>query len=149
ITPAGEITLFPLPSPPRRNPGSIATGPDGNLWFTESNHNIVTGIFSQIGRITPSGVVTEFPLAPATFPGAIIAGPDGNLWFTQAAGFGRISPSGDVLSAFPGAFPSGLAVGPAGNLWFTDFVTDRIGRITPSGVITEFPQLPAGAGPDG
>ena len=37
----------------RAAPGGIAAGPDGNLWFTESNAN-------KIGRITTAGVVTEF-----------------------------------------------------------------------------------------
>ncbi|MGW7610475.1 hypothetical protein ACWGKW_24970 [Streptomyces sp. NPDC054766] len=31
----------------------IATGPDGNVWFTQPQDG-------QIGRITPAGVVTEY-----------------------------------------------------------------------------------------
>src|SRR5262249_52826753 len=34
--------------------------------------------------------------------------------------------------------PFGITAGPDGNLWFTESGTDRIGRITPAGVITEF-----------
>src|ERR1700681_1487861 len=34
--------------------------------------------------------------------------------------------------------PEGIALGPDGNLWFTEFTGDRIGRITPHGVVTEF-----------
>src|SRR5258708_1766324 len=53
----------------------ITTGPDGNLWFTEE--------FKQhVGRITPSGVVTEFSAGQDENIG-ITAGPDGNLWFTE------------------------------------------------------------------
>ena len=53
--------------------------------------------------------------------------------------------------------PQGIVAGPDGNLWFTSAGSDRIGRITPSGVITTFPD-PAGqvddprritVGPDG
>ena len=36
-------------------PSGITAGPDGNLWFTEAA--------ATIGRITPAGTVTEFPLA--------------------------------------------------------------------------------------
>jgi streptogramin lyase len=32
----------------------VATGPDGNLWFTESANP------GAIGRITPAGTVTTF-----------------------------------------------------------------------------------------
>ena len=35
-------------------PSFIAGGPDGNLWFTEP-----TG---KIGRLTPKGALTEFPI---------------------------------------------------------------------------------------
>src|SRR5262245_29037447 len=49
-----------------------------------------------------------------------------------------------------------ITLGPDGNLWFTEALVNRIGRITPGGVITEFPiptagSIPGGiaAGPDG
>ena len=34
--------------------------------------------------------------------------------------------------------PAGIALGADGNLWFTEQAGDRIGRITPRGVVTEF-----------
>ena len=52
--------------------------------------------------------------------------------------------------------PAGIVAGPDGNLWFTESSGNRIGRITPAGVITEFPVPTAAsepfgiaAGPDG
>jgi virginiamycin B lyase len=52
--------------------------------------------------------------------------------------------------------PSEIVMGADGNLWFTERLGNRIGRITPQGVITEFPvptpvSEPFGiaAGPDG
>jgi streptogramin lyase len=133
---------FPVLSQPDRLV-AITKGPDGNLWFTEEN------FFSdnKIGRITPSGTITEFPL-PTHYSDlvSITAGPDGNLWFTEnffsGDKIGRITPSG-TITEFPLPTPqSGLAsitAGPDGNLWFTESVRDMIGRITPSGTITEFP----------
>jgi IPTL-CTERM motif len=37
-----------------------------------------------------------------------------------------------------GANPVGITAGPDGNLWFTEVSGNRIGRITPLGVVTEF-----------
>ncbi len=48
---------------------------------------------------------------------------------------------------FPG--PQGIAVGPDGNLWFTEYAANQIGRVTPAGVITEFPIPTASSGPVG
>src|SRR5438270_524401 len=85
----GDITEFSIPIA-KSQPVGIASGPDGNLWFTEISA-------SNIGRITPTGSITEFPLKVDSAPGAITSGPDGNLWFTEGVGLiGRISPSGSV-----------------------------------------------------
>lgn len=121
MTPTGTFTQFPLPHrDSSSSPYWITDGPDGNLWFTE-----FAG--SQIGCISPAGVITEFPLPAAVDePLGIAAGPDGNLWFTQV-----------------------LSVEKKG-------MSDAIGRITPTGVITEFPLPSSGsssargaAGPEG
>jgi hypothetical protein len=37
--------------------------------------------------------------------------------------------------------PMGITAGPDGNLWFTGAGSDKIGRITTSGAVTEF-QIP-------
>src|SRR5262245_55081468 len=44
---------------------------------------------------------------------------------------------------------TGIAAGPDGNVWFTEFSGNKIGRITPNGVITEFPIPTADSGPVG
>jgi streptogramin lyase len=149
--PLGVFTEFDV----AEAPGAITAGPDGNLWFLEPEAD-------AIGRITPTGVVTEF-LLPNENSGLvdITAGPDGNLWFTEQDGnrIGRITPAG-VITEFDVPTPNSqvwsITAGPDGNLWFTELVANRIGRITPAGVITEFdvPTPNAGvmgitAGPDG
>ena len=55
-----------------------------------------------------------------------------------------------------GAFPNGIVEGADGNLWFTEVNGNRIGRISPTGVVAEFPTLAPSvsptliaAGPDG
>jgi streptogramin lyase len=47
----------------------------------------------------------------------------------------------------PGGLPWDITTGPDGNLWFTEQLGDKVGRITPSGVVTEFPVPTAGASP--
>ena len=70
ITPAGMIDVFPLPTSAAQ-PQRICAGADGNLWFTET---------AAIGRISVTGVVTEFPIPVTGFrdtPVSIASGPDG------------------------------------------------------------------------
>ncbi len=78
-----------IDSPPV-TPTGIAAGPDGNLWFTESDGN-------RIGRITPGGTITEFArgISAKSRPFGIAAGPDGNVWFTEFSGnrIGRVNLS--------------------------------------------------------
>ena len=155
VSVAGPSNEVPLAA--GSSPNSITSGPDGNLWFTDTGNH-------AIGRITTGGVVTEFTqgLPANVTPNIITAGPDGNLWFTEngISAIGRITLQGVItefsqgLSSF--AQPFGITAGPDGNLWFTD-ESGAIGRITPQGVITEFSQgIPSGAtpiaitmGPDG
>jgi len=157
ITPRGAITEFRTGISAGGNPRGITVGPDGNLWFTELDGN-------RIGRITPTGTVTEFRagISPNSGPAGITAGPDGNLWFTEWNGnrVGRITPSGTVTE-FRGAIAPhaprytpapvpwrGITAGPDGNLWFTEPAAGRIGRITPTGTVTEFSAgISAGSGP--
>ena len=156
------VTAFPIPLVGLVQPQGIATGSDGNLWFTETGAD-------RIGRMTPAGVVTEFSLpaiplpawwipdiegTPPPGPVAITAGPDGALWFVGMPGeVGRITTAGVVseyaLPAVPPGVGTGpvpvispaevtsITVGPDGALWFAG-VPGEIGRITTSGVITEF-----------
>jgi streptogramin lyase len=158
ITPYGVVESFVFPSDGRSTHG-IATGADGNLWFTKGDN---------IARITPSGTLTEFQVpTPNSSPFAIARGADGNLWFTEYAAnrIGRITVNGVIEEfALPDDAnpPSAIINGPDGNLWFiAATLSDSrgflggniIGRITPAGVITEF-AAPAGitsiaSGPDG
>src|SRR5438445_611851 len=50
-----SITSFPIPLVEVVQPQGIATGPDGNVWFTEAGAG-------RIGRMTPAGALTEFNL---------------------------------------------------------------------------------------
>lgn len=112
----------------------MAAGPDGNMWFTEGSRNFV-------GRITPAGVVTDFPIRRFnTGTVAIVAGPDGRMWFTEGDYIGAVTVLTGTVLEYPigGLFrPSSLVVGTDGNLWFSEYY--QIGRITIAGVVTQFP----------
>ena len=139
--------------------GGITAGPEGALWFTITKPNA-----DAIGRITTSGAISEYPLPTVNaFPGAITMGSDGNLWFTEGAAnaIARMTPGGAVtefplptpaaaINGFgvPQGGPVGITKGADGNVWFTQPTNGLIGRITPSGAITEFP-LPQGTTPIG
>jgi streptogramin lyase len=135
VTPDGAITEFSIPTY-GADPIGITVGPDGNVWFTENDA-------AKIGRITPSGSITEYPMPHGVIgPAGIATGADGNLWFVDhdSSLVGRMTPAGDV-SVFrtPTRFstPNNITLGPDGNMWFTE--NDAVARVTPDGVITEFP----------
>ena len=126
---SGSITgTFPVPSC-FFGLGDITTGPDGNLWFTDADTN-------SIGRVTTSGVVTEYPIPTENSgPNSIAPGPCGSgLWFTEknANQVAQITTSG-VISEYPvptqGSEPQGITSGPDGNVWFTESSTSQLGRV--------------------
>jgi uncharacterized repeat protein (TIGR01451 family) len=155
------INEFPVPTA-GSDPTSIVTGPDGNLWFTES----AGGKIAQINPTTH--VIAEFPVPTAgSEPTGITTGPDGNLWFVESDRsfnnnkIGQINPTTHAIAEFPVpsvlAEPRQITAGPDGNLWFTEENSNKIGEINPTThVIAEFlvptaGSLPFGiaAGPDG
>jgi virginiamycin B lyase len=85
ITPNGSIKLIAIPGIPEiassdwEKPylvGTIAAGPDGNIWF-----GLNPGI---IGRLTLPGKITLIELPHSNWGGvnSMTAGPDGGLWYT-------------------------------------------------------------------
>jgi streptogramin lyase len=133
ITLSGNITEYPTTS----SPVSVIAGPDGNVWFTE-----IVYPAPAIGRITPAGVLTEFPLSnPFSDPLVLTQGPDGNLWFTEYDTFriGKITPAG-AIKEFPlpgdSQRAANLLAGTA-SLWFTT-LDNKIGKITEAGAVSEF-----------
>jgi virginiamycin B lyase len=153
ITTTGTVTEFAAPT---AKGGEITTGPDGALWFT--------GVRGKIGRVTTTGAVTEFTIPPEdSSPGGITAGPDGALWLTEPVSgkIVRMTTDGKITEFSlpdPNAQPWGITTGPDGALWFTEascvrkqgpqcIIGNKIGRITTTGLITEFTVPSDGSGP--
>ncbi|MGD1058455.1 MAG: hypothetical protein ABR992_13695, partial [Solirubrobacteraceae bacterium] len=151
LTPAGEVAEFN--SEGTFAPHWLTLGPDGEVWYTAGVPGIKIfskeGESSAIGRITPSGQVTEFDLKSRAILQQIVTGPDGNLWFVNQAEpnftIDRISPKGEIkefaITEHPWLKPSGIAAGVNGNVYFgasgenpmTTEDESVIGEITPAG----------------
>jgi streptogramin lyase len=140
--PVGMLKQFKVPTA-NSQPRAITSGSDGNRWFTEGTE--FTGAPAKIGRITPTGAVTEFPV---DCNGCIITdiarGLGDTLYFTSNdASLGSISTAGQQLDSVP--LPNSNALG--GNLavhgddvWITDFNSDSLWRYNvTSGQFTQFP----------
>jgi streptogramin lyase len=136
ITPAGEIAQFSRclhSGPPFTGPNSLTAGPDGNVWFTSVTTRSLPNIGTPpaIGRVTPSGEITEFRagMTYASTPDGIIAGPDGALWFSdrETHQIGRIVP--------PSAPPNTFIVRPARPARRSGAVTVRV-AVPGRGILT-------------
>lgn len=148
ITPSGEITEYPIPTP-NSTPVGITHGAFGDLWFTENTAD-------KIGTVDPAnGHVTEYAVpTPGSLPGAIAPDPEtGYLFFTEAGSnkIGRLVPSTGDITEYPiptaDSGVSGITGGVTG-MWFTESTADKIGLINPfTGAITEY-DIPATANSD-
>ena len=67
---------------------SMALGPDGNIWYTNSGDTI--GMYD-----VTTGVTSDYT-APYANVGAIAAGKDGNVWFTALSPGGSPALIGDI-----------------------------------------------------
>jgi virginiamycin B lyase len=110
------------------------------MWFAQG---------ANIAKVTPRGAITSYHVSDGSMPYGITLGPDGNLWFVdqRKSRVSRITPSGTITqwpTPTPASAPNDIAVGPDGNLWFTESAnagggpSQKVGRITTAGVITEF-----------
>jgi streptogramin lyase len=146
--PIGMLKQYKVPTA-GSSPEHITRATDGNFWFTESFINDQNATPHNVGRITPTGQVTEFNVCDFCFPTDIVQGSDGILYFTKNdAPLGRITTGGQVLPDAGELFSfNGNGLDAHGDdIWVTDFNHDSIHRYDiPTGVFTEFP-TPAGSG---
>jgi streptogramin lyase len=84
------------------------------------------------------------PLAPPAAGGAAI-GASRDAAFSLSS----LAPAPTSTEFFtgitPNSEPHGIALGPSGNLWFTQANANEIGRITPTGAVTEYSGLTTSA----
>jgi streptogramin lyase len=153
MSPSGELlNQYLLPSGNTKSttsvPDAITTGPDGNLWFADTQQR-------RIYSITTGGTLSAPFQVPVGSPVAIAFGPDRNLWITAnffGAGGSRVDrmTTAGAFTEFPvpadsstnGDSVGAITAGPDGNMWFTNYdmfsSLGRIWKITPSGQLTPF-----------
>lgn len=140
----GAVASFPLPQAgPRRDRSSrVRTERCGSP----------SSLGNWIGRITTTGTITEYTLAAGSAPDTITMGTrrcpvvhdeDGQRDRADHHAGRRVL----VPAAVDRAGPQGITQGSDGNLWFTETTGNRIGRITPRGLIAEFRSLLGASGP--
>src|SRR5215204_7395311 len=141
--PVGTLKQFRVPTADSE-PLSITNGSDGNRWFVEANLDSVLES-PAIGRITPAGDITEFPVNCSFCSlSDIVQGPDGILYFTSNDPIlGRITTSGEFLEPIPmpdsDVLAGDLAV-DGNDIWITDFNNDSLWRYDIAmGQFTQFP----------
>jgi RHS repeat-associated protein/uncharacterized repeat protein (TIGR01451 family) len=128
-------------------PRTVAVGPDGSLYISESYmYN------SRIRRVGPKGTISTVAETGTT---SLEVGPDGSLYMADYWGHRvrRVAPDG-TMSTVAGTgtggfggdggpatqaqllYPSDVAVGPDGSLYIADSANQRVRRVGPEGTIT-------------
>lgn len=161
--PIGMLKQYKVPTA-GSSPEHITRASDGNFWFTESFVNDQNALPHKIGRITPTGQVTEFNVCEhpefgfeSCFPTDIVQGSDGILYFTKNdAPLGRITTGGQVLPDAGERFSfNGNGLDAHGDdIWIADFNNAVIHRYNVrTGVFSEFattsPTFDVAVGSDG
>ncbi len=136
-------------SPPSSTTLPLALSYDG----TPLNFTYPTLTVSENGTVLSSSVITILP-NPVSSPVPVLAsgdnvtsatrGPDGNAWFTASSGqVGVYALATGTVSHYPlpnpATNPGLITTGSDGNLWFFEHANTRFGRITPTGILREFP----------
>jgi virginiamycin B lyase len=131
-------------------PQSITVGPNGALWFVETNVDKI----AEINPGAPAGTVpTEFSVSAGAGLGVIVSGADNALWFTETKSdkLGRMLTTGQLTSetALSGVHtPYGLVLAPSGNFYIGDQTASTIVQyLTSTGAVTSYPTKTANAGP--
>jgi virginiamycin B lyase len=110
---------------------SIATGSDGNLWFTTTGNHI--------GRVGPAFASPAYYAAGSTSGGGqgIAAGADNAMWYALPGSnaVGRISvtspATAPTLYSTAGIVPWDVALGHDGSIWYVDQTNSTVGHLVP------------------
>jgi virginiamycin B lyase len=135
ITTDGKITEYAANNLDLSSLDGVVGGPGGKVWFIAYDNDGD----GTLDSITSNGHVASIQLDDD--PTSLAAGPDGNLWVgTDSGNVDRVSPDGKVTTfAIPDdADVNDIVAGADGNLYFSLDGNNQLGKITTSGVVSEF-----------
>lgn len=124
--------------------GQLTIGPDGNIWVAGDSAGYVAEVSATTGAVLARYENLGLPVGIATVGDAVFVTED-------SGGVAMITPSGDVTEfLLPGQRSTEWATaGPDGAFWFMENEgptgTSAIGRLTPTGELSELP-VPGGGG---
>jgi streptogramin lyase len=141
-TTQGNFTLWNDFGVTSAGTNSVASDPNGALWFAEHNNN------SVVAMTTWGSLLFRTTLASGSQPWHLAVGADrASMWVTERLGnkIAKLSLSGALVGEYAipagcGSAPNDIALGGDGNMYFSEDVANSvyafIGQVTPSGTIT-------------
>lgn len=139
-----EIDTAQVVEPNGTPPYDIKVASDGHVWYTSPDDNSICEIIWG-GEYA----ITEYFMnTAASAPTFLHLDANGDVYATEADGnniiFLDTSTGNQTEYAIPtpAATPEGIDLDAAGNVWFTEYSADKIGKMTPAGVFTEYDLLP-------
>lgn len=146
-------SLFALPGN-RPDPFGITVGPDGKVWFTETNGSAI-GRWDQTNTATFTVDIFDLP-SDSSVPLSIVPGAGGKLYFTDFA-TNAIDAIDATTHAFSAVSLTSTLAGPFtiaadasdGSVWFTEALANQVGRLAANSTLSEFPLPNATGGPFG
>ena len=140
-------------------------GADGRIWFPSFFNSFGQGgpLVGSLDSVSLTGQSGPSVAFNNWFGAVVTTGPAANLYLTIQYGGNPPSPSltdsyvyvistsAVILHKFPlpnGSHPIGIADGSDHNLWIAESGSNKIARMTPAGVVTQFSLPTANAGPN-
>jgi RHS repeat-associated protein len=125
------------------NVGGMAVGPDGSVYYAESN-------FHRIRKIAPDGIITTVAgtgtggfsgdggpatAAKLSTPNDVSVGPDGSVYISDGnnARVRKVDPAGTITTLGIYALPAAVTALADGSVLVVDRQTGRVSRIAPDG----------------
>jgi hypothetical protein len=117
-------------------PNHVTLGPDGNLWATEGQNDLIAKFDIRLKRVT-----AEYRVPKGSQLHDLVTGPDGNLWFSgQKDRLGRLDIKTGKVTVFPGLKGAGnphIWWAPDGYAYISEVDAGRLARFDPkTGKIT-------------